>query len=93
MCRGRNKLAGVVRARRAARAAEALHIYGAQGLVMIEYTGTKEGHTNASVYTGIKYPYYPGRQFYVDANDVSRIVAWQDNGRAVFEVVNNGNSG
>ncbi len=93
MCRGRARLAGVVRARRAARAAAAINIYGAQGLVMLKYTGTKEGHTNASIYTGIKYPYYPGRQFYVDANDVSRIVAWQESGQIVFKPVNNGNSG
>ena len=81
-----------MRARRAAAAAVAINIYGAQGLVMLEYTGTKTDETNASVYTGIKYPYFPGRQFYVDANDVSRIVAWQENGRVVFEPVNNGNS-
>jgi hypothetical protein len=93
VCRGRARLAGVVRSRRAARAAETMNIYGAQGLVMLEYTGTKTDETHASVYTGIKYPYYPGRQFYVDANDVSRIVAWQENGRVVFEPVNNGNSG
>ncbi len=86
MCRGRAKLAGILRANQAKR--EAMHIYGAQGLVMLEYTGTKEGHTNASVYTGIKYPYYPGRRFYVDGNDLSRIVAWQENGRVVFEPVN-----
>ena len=89
MCRGRARLAGVMRGKRAARVIE---IYGAQGLVMLEYTGTKEGQTNASVYTDIKYDYYPGRKFYVDANDVSRIVAWQENGRVVFEPVNNGNS-
>ena len=82
----------MVRARRAARAAEAINIYGAQGLVMLEYSGTKTDETNASVYTGIKYPYYPGRQFYVDANDVSRIVAWQENGQIVFTPVNNANS-
>jgi len=93
MCKGRARLAGVVRARKAARAAEVLNIYGAQGLVMLEYTGTKTSETNASVYTGIKYLYYPGRQFYVDANDVSRIVSWQENGRVVFAPVNNGNSG
>ena len=87
MCRGRARLAGVVRARRAARAAEAINIYGAQGLVMLKYSGTKTDETNASVYTGIKYPYYPGRQFYVDANDVSRIVSWQENGRVVFTPV------
>ena len=87
MCRGRARLAGVVRARLAARAAETINIYGVQGLVMLKYTGTKTGETNASVYTGIKYPYYPGRQFYVDANDVSRIVSWQENGRVVFAPV------
>ncbi len=85
MCRGRAKLAGV---RRAVRAVETLNIYGAQGLVMLEYAGQKEGETNASVYTGIKYPYYPGRQFYVDANDAPRIVAWCENGTHVFQLVN-----
>ncbi len=80
-------MAGILRASRARRAA-AISIYGAQGLVMLEYTGAKEGHTNASVYTGIKYPYYPGRQFYVDANDVSRIVSWRENGQHVFQQVN-----
>ena len=86
MCRGRAKFAGVLRRKQAERAVPS--IYGAQGLVMLEYTGEKEGHTSASVYTGIKYPYYPGRRFYVDARDVSRIVSWKDNGRAVFEPVN-----
>ncbi len=55
---------------------------------MLEYAGQKEGETNASVYTGIKYPYYPGRQFYVDANDAPRIVAWCENGTHVFQLVN-----
>lgn len=79
-------MAGILRATKAKRAA-AMHIYGAQGMVMLEYTGQKEGETNASVYTGIRYPYYPGRRFYVDANDLSRIVAWQESGRVVFEVI------
>ncbi len=86
MCRGRARLAGVLRAKRAERAA--LHIYGAQGLVMLEYTGSKEGHTNASVYTDIKYPYYPGRQFYVDTNDAPRVLSWRENGDYVFQAVN-----
>ena len=73
---------------RGKQAARVIEIYGVQGLVMLEYTGTKTDETNASVYTGIKYPYFPGRKFYVDANDVSRIVAWQENGRVVFEPVN-----
>ncbi len=88
MCRGRAKLAGIVRARRAERAAAVLHIYGAQGLVMLEYTGAQEGQTSKSLFTDIKYPYYPGRKFYVDANDVSRIVSWRENGQHVFQQVN-----
>ena len=85
MCKGRAKLAGVMRAKRAERAA--LHIYGAQGLVMVEYTGSKEGQTSKSVFTNIKYPYYPGRKFYVDANDASRVMSWRENGEHVFQQV------
>ena len=77
-----------MRAKQAARAA-ALHIYGTQGLVRVEYTGSKEGQTDRSVFTNIKYPYYPGRQFYVDANDASRVMSWRENGAYVFQQVNN----
>lgn len=86
MCKGRARLAGIMRARQAERAA--LHIFGAQGLVLVEYTGQKDGYTGASVHTGIKYPYYPGRQFYVDANDLSRVLSWRENGASVFQQIN-----
>ena len=92
MCKGKAKLAGVMRAKQAARAKTVLHIYGTQGLVRVEYTGSKEGQTSASVFTNIKYPYYPGRQFYVDANDASRVMSWRENGEYVFQQVNNANS-
>ena len=90
MCRGRARLAGIVRARRAERAA--LHIFGAQGLVLVEYTGQKDGQTDPSVYTNIRYPYYPGREFYVDANDLSRLLSWRENGASVFRQVSDGDS-
>lgn len=49
MCKGRARRAGVMRAKQAERAA--LHIYGAQGLVLVEYTGSKEGETSRSLLT------------------------------------------
>ena len=45
------------------------------------------GHTDASVFTNIAYPYYPGRKFYVDANDASRVLSWPENGTHVFQQV------
>jgi hypothetical protein len=88
MCKGRARLAGILRARQAERQAEPQKLYGAQGLVLIEYTGQKEGELPATVYTGIRYPYYPGREFYVDANDCSRVLSWKENGTHVFRQAN-----
>lgn len=85
MCRGRARLAGILKARQAERQMEQL--YGAQGLVKVEYLGDRTGDLPATVHTGIRYPYYPGRKFYVDANDLSRVLSWQENGTRVFRQV------
>lgn len=89
MCRGRQRLAGITRTARAIKSkqVERRALFGAQGLLYVEYTGDKEGETEATVYTGIRYPYHPGRKFYVDANDASRVLSWQENGAHVFKVV------
>jgi hypothetical protein len=59
-------------------------LYGAQGLALVKYNGKKEGDLPASIYTGVNYPYYPGRQFYVDVRDLSRVLSWKENGQHVF---------
>jgi hypothetical protein len=53
-------------------------------MALVQYRGTKEGRLPASVFTNLRYPYHPGRKFYVDARDVSRVLAWMENGKLVF---------
>ena len=79
MCRGQARVAGVAKGQAATKP-----LYGAQGLALVEYVGEKEGFTDASVWTGIRYPYYPGRKFYVDVRDLSRVLSWKENGQYVF---------
>jgi hypothetical protein len=86
MCRGRQRLAGILKNKQEERRA----LFGAQGMVLVEYAGDKEGELPKTVYTGIRYPYYPGRRFYVDANDSSRVLSWKENGMHVFKAVDDG---
>lgn len=91
MCRARAKRAGIVRRRPAGgQSAPKVRepLYGAKGLVCMEYIGAKTGETEASVWTSIRYPYYPGRKFYTDARDAPRILAWRENGACVFREAN-----
>ena len=88
MCRGGYRKAGIAKF-------EEAHdpLFGAQGMALVEYTGEREGHFPASVYSGVQYPYYPGRTFYVDVRDLSRVLAWKENSQYVFmDPENNGAS-
>jgi len=80
MCRGQARRAGIAQGGQATFKT----LYGAQGLALVEYVGEKEGQLPASVYTDIRYPYYPGRRFYVDVRDLSRVLAWKENGQYVI---------
>ena len=79
MCRGAARKLGLV-----ARPEVVGPLYGAQGLALVEYGGDKEGDLPASVHTDVRYPYYPGRRFYVDVRDLSRVLAWKENGQYAF---------
>ena len=86
MCRGRARLAGV--ARHAIELAKT-PLFGAEGMALVEYLGEKEGQLPASVFTGMSYPYYQERRFNVDVRDLSRVLAWKENGRYVFAQAEN----
>lgn len=80
VCRGKARLAGVARRGELAK----MPLFGAEGMALVTYLGEKEGCLPTSVFTMISYPYHKGRTFYVDTRDLSRTLAWMENGRLVF---------
>jgi hypothetical protein len=83
MCKKRARFLGIVKHELATR-----HLPGNAGIVKIRYTGNKEsGVLPASLYFGIRYKYGKGKPpFFVDANDLSRVMSWKENSVPVFEM-------
>jgi hypothetical protein len=86
MCKGKEKFAGIVRARAAEQ--RAVHLPGYSGLTLVRYTGSKEsGRLPPTLWSGVSYGY--GTQqplFYADARDLTIVLAWHENGQQVFWV-------
>lgn len=94
MCKAQYKLAGIIAAHGAV-AATLAHVPGYSGMVLVQYTGNKPlAQLPASLESGVRYQYGMDRSvFYVDARDISRTLAWREDGEKVFAMLTAGSNG
>jgi hypothetical protein len=85
VCKGRARLAGIVKSG----ALAARHMPGYSGMAKVKYTGTlDQARLSKSLFSGLAYEYGTVRpEFYIDARDIGRVLAWQEDGERVFEIV------
>lgn len=64
------------------------HLPGYSGIIAVRYMGkVKRARLPGAIYTGVRYEYGTGRPvFYVDARELTRVLAWTENGQKVFFV-------
>lgn len=84
MCKARERYAGIVESGKLAER----HLPGYSGFIRVRYTGQiGRAQLPTSLFSGLEYVYGTSRpQFYVDARDIGRVLAWTENGQSVFEV-------
>jgi len=86
MCKGKERMAGMIRQRQAE--SQAVHVAGFSGMMMVRYVGrVQRALLPESLFSGVRYGYGTEQPlFYIDARDAGRVLGWTEDGERVFMV-------